>query len=251
MSFRFHEVDDERPPEPAEAAVPENASQISYRNWKDELRDSFEAWLSAAEEIPDPEDQTDEEPDLYSFYEQLAILNAESRKSNRRSAEAFSQWGGVLERFEEDLQLLHDKIDLKPDGDSENASLSRKHCLALIGLLDRLLRLQEAFGTLAPKSSWLRPKDAEWRRTWHAQHEACRILVAHFEALLAGEGVERIECAGCIFDPATMAAAAVERDPAHPSNTVLEEMARGYLRHGELLRCAQVKVNVGPQSSPA
>jgi molecular chaperone GrpE len=213
------------------------------------MRRDFEAWLAAAEQAPDFENGLEEEPDLYSFYEQLAILNAESRKSNRRAAEAFSQWGAVLERFETDLQLFHDRISQKPDCDSGNGSLSRKHSLAFIELLDRLLRLQEAFGTLAPNRSWLRSNDAVWRRAWQAQREACGILIAHFETLLAGEGIERIDCLGRAFDPALMTAAAVEHDPARPTNAVIEEIARGYRYHGELLRCAQVRVNA-PQSSP-
>jgi molecular chaperone GrpE len=240
----------DQPPDPAESGAPASATEDSIGDWKNEMRRDFEAWLAAVEEIPDVENGTEEEPDLYSFYEQLAILNTESRKSNRRTADALSQWGSTLERFEAGLKLLQDKIGQKPDYDSGSGSLSRKHCLALIELLDRLLRLQEAFGALAPKRSWLRSNDAVWRRAWHAQHEACGILIAHFEALLAGEEVERMDCLGNTFDPTMMTAAAVERDPARPDNTVVEEIARGYLWRGELLRYAQVKVNALAQSSP-
>jgi molecular chaperone GrpE (heat shock protein) len=244
------EYNNDQPPEPAESGAPNSAPEDSTGVWKDEMRRDFEAWLAAVEEIPDFEDRIEEEPDLYSFYEQLAILNTESRKSNRRAADALSQWGSTLERFKADLTLLHEKIGQTPDRDSGKGSLSRNHCLALIELLDRLLRLQEAFGAHAPKRSWLRSHDAAWRRAWHAQHEACGILIAHFEALLAVEGVERMDCLGNAFDPTMMAAAAVERDPARPANTVIEEIARGYRWRGELLRYAQVKVNALPQSSP-
>jgi hypothetical protein len=248
MSFEFN---NDQLPETAESDAPDSAPEDSTGDWKNEMRRDFEAWLAAIEEIPDFEDRTfEEEPDLCSFYEQLAILNTESRKSNRRAADALSQWGSTLERFEGGLRFLQNKIDQQPDRDSGNGSLSRKHCLALIELLDRLLRLQEAFGALAPKRSWLRGNDDVWRRAWHAQHDACGILIAHFEALLAGEGVERMDCLGNAFDPALMTAAAVERDPARPANIVIEEIARGYLRRGELLRYAQVKVNAPPQNSP-
>jgi|WetSurMetagenome_2_1015567.scaffolds.fasta_scaffold05706_5 molecular chaperone GrpE len=244
------EFTNDRPPEPTDTDAPAAAPEIVADDWKNAMRRDFETWLAALEEIPDSENGTEEEPDLYSFYEQLAILNTESRKSNRRAAEAFSQWGAVLERFEADLQRFHDKIDQKPDRDSGNGLLSKEHCLAFIELLDRLLRLQEAFGTLEPRRSWLRSADAAWRRAWQAQHEACGILIMHFETLLAGEEIERIECVSRVFDPAIMAAAAVEHDPARPINTVIDEIARGYLWRGELLRCAQVKVNILPQSSP-
>jgi molecular chaperone GrpE len=60
---------------------------------------------------------------------------------------------------------------------------------------------------------------------------------------LSKEGVVRIETTGQPFDPAVMMAVAAEADPAHPPQTVLEELAAGYCRHDELLRPAQVKVS--------
>lgn len=119
--------------------------------------------------------------------------------------------------------------------------------MALVELLDRLLRLQEAFISLAPARGWWRRSDPLWRPAWNSQREACAILIGHFETLLAQEGVERIECRGRAFDPEVMAAVATEQDPAQPAGAIIEEIARGYLWRGELLRCAQVKVNK-PQS---
>jgi molecular chaperone GrpE len=215
--------------------------------WKQAIRRDFESWLATVEEIPVYDNAAEEEPDLYSFYEQLAIISAESRKSNRRAAEAFSQWGDVLIRLETELKRFHDGTAQAMKDDSGNGSLSGKHCLALIELLDRLLRLRDAFEMPMPKRRWFSKGD-EWLKAWNAQREACEILITHYEALLAGEGIRHMHCLGCAFDPAMMTAAAIERDPARPSNTVIEELTRGCLRHGELLRFAQVKVNIQPQS---
>jgi molecular chaperone GrpE len=229
-----------------EEAAGEDATATSYsdlNSWKEEVRRDFQAWLDSIDEIPSCENETTEDPDLYSFYEQLAVLNAEGRKANRRAAEAFAQWGSVLERFEADLRLFHEQLSREPDRDGEKEEVSKKYCLDLIELLDRLLRLQAAFDSLAPGRHWWRPDDSSWRRAWEAQREACNILVAHFETLLAREGVEHIHCLGQAFDPKMMVAAGAEWDPAALPNTVIEEIARGYLRRGELLRCAQVKVN--------
>jgi molecular chaperone GrpE (heat shock protein) len=43
-----------------------------------------------------------------------------------------------------------------------------------------------------------------------------------------------------------MMAVAVESDATRPPQTVLEELAAGYAREGELLRAAQVKVSRQP-----
>ena len=66
------------------------------------------------------------------------------------------------------------------------------------------------------------------------------------EELLKKEGVTRIDTLGQPFDPAVMTAIAAESDATRPPQTVLEELAAGYHRHGELLRPAQVKVSRQP-----
>lgn len=47
---------------------------------------------------------------LYSFYEQLAAANTETRKSNRRVAEAISQWGQTVGRFDGSLAPVRETI---------------------------------------------------------------------------------------------------------------------------------------------
>jgi len=211
--------------------------------WKEAIRADFETWLASVDDIPEPENQEPEAPDLYSLFEQLAIMNTETRRGNRRTAEAFSRWGDTLASFEADLRLLREQLARRAVEHAENSQLSRKHCLALVELLDRLRRLGEAFSS-TPGKRWWSFGDAVWRKSWEAQRAAFEILVSHFEALLAQEGLTRIECLGKAFDPSTMAAVAVEPDSGQPDNIVIEELAAGYYRRDELLRPAQVKVTV-------
>src|SRR5205085_8425228 len=105
----------EEPPE-REKPHPQNQSQSTedeqepepdaLSDWKEALRRDFERWLATMEEIPAEENEPPgevEDPDLYSFYEQLAVTTSESRKGNRRTAEALSQWGEILGRFDGDI----------------------------------------------------------------------------------------------------------------------------------------------------
>lgn len=210
--------------------------------WKDELRRDLEVWLDSIDQMPDPAPEEPGEPDLYSFFEQLAVLGTEGRKGNRRAAEAFSQWSETLARFDSDLRLLRDQIGRLPQAESGDA-LPRRHCMALVELLDRLHRLAHAFESRPARARWW-ANDAAWRNAWDTQRDAFAILVGHFETLLSREGLTRIECLGRPFDPAVMAAVAVEPDDGRPDGTVLEEIAPGYFRRGELLRPAQVKVSL-------
>ncbi len=134
-------------------------------DWKAELRRQFEAWLGELDDIRElePDGTEQETPDLYAFYSQWTAANAEARKANRRTAEAFSQWGDTLGRFDGDLKLLREQLQrLATAAPSEG--LSRGHCLVLAELLDRLRRLSGAFAA-APASSWWGGTRL-WRQAW-------------------------------------------------------------------------------------
>ena len=252
-------------PEPAETAEDELVSMsdgfdaatestpdvegAELADWKDALRDDFEQWLASLDTIPElDEAETEfvETPDLYSFYQQLAAGTAESRKANRRTAEAISQWGDTLVRFESSLTPLRETVNQLIATQPKEGQMSRPNCLVLVELLDRMRRIAKAFQA-APtekKSWWGGRTDRLWRAAWESQRQGFAILVSHIEELLKKEGVVRLEALGQPFDPTAMTAIATAEDSARPAQTVLEEFAAGYRRHGELLRAAQVKVNV-------
>jgi molecular chaperone GrpE (heat shock protein) len=219
------------------------ASAAALADWKDALRRDFEAWLASIEIIPDPAAAATgpgghEAPDLYSFFEQLTIANTEARKNNRRTAEAFSQWGETLSKFDTDLRLLRELLARQCAANEE--ALPRPWCLALVEIVDRLHRLATAFSLPMPRTWWGR--DAHWHKAWEAQRQGFDILLGHVEALLKQAGIARITTLHEPFDPATMAAVATATSGQWPPQTVLDEIAPGYRLRGDLLRVAQVKV---------
>jgi len=66
---------------------------------------------------------------------------------------------------------------------------------------------------------------------------------------LRKEGLMAVDTVGEPFDPELHEAVATTEGLGLPANTVVEEMQRGYLLHGRLLRPALVKVSVEPSSS--
>lgn len=159
--------------------LPEEAEN-QLADWKAILRRDFEAWLSSIEQIPE-EDAGDFEmedaPDLYTFYEQFASGNAEVRKANRRTAEAFSQWGETLSRFHGDLRLLREQMARLPT--AKEGALPRPWCLSLAEVLDRAQRLAAAFKT-PPRKPWWIGNDP-LRKAWETQGQGLEILVSHLE----------------------------------------------------------------------
>jgi molecular chaperone GrpE (heat shock protein) len=211
-------------------------------DWKTALHAELESWIEQLDEIPDSEaeDQPPDEPDLYSFYAQWIAANAESKKNNRRTAEAFGQWNEALGRCESDLKLLREQSQ-RLSAEAPSGAMSRAHCLVLVELLDRLERLGAAFAA-PPQSPWWKAGSG-WRQAWERQRQAFEILLDHFTAILTKEGVTRMETTGQPFDSLSMTAVAAEPDESRPDQTVLEEIAPGYRLRGELLRPAQVKVS--------
>ena len=216
-------------------------------DWKERLRQDFERWLATINEAAASELEAAPampEPDLYAFFEQLASANVENRKANRRTAEALSQWGDTLVRFDGDLRQLREHLDELESAPPEAEDMPRATCLSLVEILDRMHRLAAAFRQSPPKSWW--GSDAAWRQAWNNQRQGFDILISHLETLLKQEGITRLETLGKPFDPALMVAVAAEPATEYPPQTVIEEIAAGYLRHGELLRVAQVKVSLNP-----
>ncbi len=215
--------------------------------WKAALRRDFEAWLGTLDEVLELEAEPESEiPDLSSFYEQLAVANAETRKSNRRTVEAFSQWAETLGRFEAQLAPLRESIAQLIAAQRREEGLPRSYCLVLVEFLDRLHRLAKAFASPPTRKSWWGGSDSAWRQAWETQRQGFEILVSHFAELLKKEEITRIETLGQPFNPTEMTAVAAEPNAERPAQTVLEELAPGYRRRGELLRPAQVKVSVRP-----
>jgi molecular chaperone GrpE (heat shock protein) len=219
-------------------------AQPELTGWKDQLRREFEGWLDDIEEIPPAPDDLNavDQPDLHSFYEELASLSTESRKANRRTAEAISQWNEVLQHFQGDFTQLRRLFTERFGPEAE--TLPRAHSLALLDLLDRVERMAEAFNR-PPKPAWW-SRDRPWRTAWGAQRSALDILQSHLLALLKKEGIERIATRGATFDPGTMTAVAAEPRANLPPQTVLEECIPGYVCRGVVLRLAQVKVSTSP-----
>lgn len=246
----FQPVPASEPPatfaESDESDLSDQSDESDLSDWKDALRRDFEDWLASLDAIPadDTPDDAGDAPDLFSFYEQFAAANAEARKSNRRTAEAFSQWSETLGRFETSLAPLRE-ISAQLAAQPKDTGLARAHCLLLVELLDRMHRLARAYETppAVRKSWWGGRGDEAWQKAWASQRQALDILVSHLEGLLKKEGVTRIETTGQPFDPTLMLAVSAEPDASRPAQTVLEELTAGYRRHGELLRAAQVKVS--------
>jgi molecular chaperone GrpE len=210
-------------------------------DWRVEIEENFRHWLAQVEPRDLYAAPIEKIPDLYSFFEQLAALKSEMRKSGRRSHETFSRFGETLADFERMIQSLSARLGEERASRDEADLLSKRRLyLPLLELFERFKRMERRIARPPQRPRFFRAR--RWRGAWSDVREGFEILGTHFEALLDGEGIRAIEAKGRPFDPALMTAIDVrETDEAEP-NTVVEEISRGYFHRGHVLKLAEVAV---------
>jgi molecular chaperone GrpE len=80
-------------------------------------------------------------------------------------------------------------------------------------------------------------------------HDGIVLIFKQLLEELRKEGLAAVDTVGEPFNPEVHDAVATLQHSGFPPNTVVEEMQRGYLLHGRLLRPALVTVSVDPSSS--
>lgn len=74
-------------------------------------------------------------------------------------------------------------------------------------------------------------------------YKGITMITGRLHELIKAEGVEPIECIGKPFDPQMHQPLMVEANPDYEENTVIEEMQKGYIMHGRVIRPSLVKVS--------
>jgi molecular chaperone GrpE len=80
--------------------------------------------------------------------------------------------------------------------------------------------------------------------------EALQLIAREFTRVLAKHGIVPVETAGKTFDPLYHEAVSVEVTDGKADGTVLEEVRRGWMLDGRVLRPASVRIAKAPPSVP-
>ncbi len=84
---------------------------------------------------------------------------------------------------------------------------------------------------------------SESNQDYDALYKGLEMIAKRMSDLIEEEGVEAIEALGKPFDPQFHQPLLVEESQEHPENTVVEEMQKGYVLHGRVIRPSLVKVS--------
>ncbi|OPX39867.1 MAG: nucleotide exchange factor GrpE [Desulfobacteraceae bacterium 4484_190.1] len=227
---------------PADSAMDDAHSLIgSNDNWKQEIEKNFNLWIREISSVYDTEPAIEEEPDLYSFYEELCVLRNEFRKESRRSHETFSRFGDTLTVFENAVKSISLELSRMGHAKEKEGMVEKKRLyLPLVEVFERFKRIENRLDN-PPKAGFFSSRRS-WKEAWSNLRKGFVIIGLHFEELLKKEGITRIITAGKPFDPSLMMAVETLETDEAASNTVIDEFSGGYLYHGQVLKLAEVKV---------
>lgn len=225
-------------------------------SWKHDIMDNCRLWLSRLHEMSDVSGAKENDPDLYSFYEELCVLRNEFRKNARRSHELFSRFGEHLEEFQDVLDSLMQRTDRLSQIQDNTEILARQELLLQMAELYERLRIfgEKLEGLGVPEAT--RPSLGTRIKGFFAgqqpvpaaggvpqsMRDGFSLILSHFQGFLAAAGVSRIEAAGEPFDPAVMVAVGTVDTDDYPPDFVCEEISGGYLYRERVLTLAKVVV---------
>ncbi len=210
-----------------------------FRTYLDELPDAARAEL----------DEETGQTDLYSLFSELAALKNEVRLESRQVKTALDEFRAVFETLQTSQTQLGSELDRARAMAPEQRRAALKPVLReLVELYDRqeagLRVLQNYRPTVLSRLFGLGRRE---RALLQAITQGQDISLRRLEQLLNSQHVTALPALGQPLDPHTMRAAEVEQRRDVGNGIVTEELRRGYLWQGELLRLAEVKVNRQPE----
>lgn len=180
------------------------------------------------DQSPSSTDATDQAPAAVSPEEMDAdALRAALQEATRQAEEYL----GHLRRERADFANYRRRVE------EERLTLTRD---ANLGLLSRVLLIvddfERAVGSAAPEEL-----ESGWAK-------GVQLIQRNLQALLASEGVERVEAEGAPFDPREHEAVSYQPAPPEQDGTVLYDVRAGYRKGDRVIRPAQVVVARAPDA---
>jgi len=165
--------------------------------------------------------------------------------------------GGQVDKMDSDIQALEQEIEAlrKNAEDTQNSYLrvladfdnyrkrqreetARLSDCAREGLLLKLLPIVDNFDRSV--------QAAEAEHSYDSLVEGVSLTLKQIHDMLEKEGLEPIEAVGQEFNPEFHEALMRVETDEYPENTVVDELERGYILNGRVLRPARVRVAASP-----
>ena len=185
-----------------------------------------------------------EQPDLSTLLSEMAGLKSEVKAESRHFKTTLDTLSNSLSTLQSDNKALADELALHGERlqQMRNETL---HAVMLeaVDIYDRLSAGFEVLQNYQPVSSLFSHSKKQDIRYIKSFKEGQSMTLKRFEQLLQRHNVQAIDCIGKLLDPCTMSAVEIDRNPKLENGIVIEELRKGFLFEGNVLRLAEVKVN--------
>lgn len=171
-----------------------------------------------AEGQPGPKEET-QHPPPEALLEEVERLRSELEQARAEAAEYKDRWL----RSVAEMDNMRKRLEKRYTEEAEREK--RRFLRAILPLVDHLEMV-------------LRHSDSDPE----VLRQGVEMIYQELMRTLEGEGLKPIESVGKPFDPFVHEAVEVVKSEEHPENVVVDEVQRGYLYKGELLRPARVRV---------
>lgn len=208
---------------------------------KTELLEQFQKYL----EQSDPEPfQTHEQPDLNGLLGELTELKTEVKAESRQFKNTLDTLSSALTTVQDDNKSLATELAESAQRlEKQHTEMLRTMLLDFVDIYDRIAIGRDILENYQPVESLFknsRKKDILFIKRFE---QGQGMTIKRLDQLLQRYQVRSIDSVGKLFDPVTMHAVETGYFPRYENGVVMEELRKGFLFQGQVLRLAEVKVN--------
>jgi molecular chaperone GrpE len=179
-------------------------------------------------------------PDLFTLLAEVAALKNEVKLEARQVKSALDEFRSLFDALREANARLAEEQERRRE--QEQMAGQQAQTALLLALLDLRDRLQAGHEqALRFRPGWLTGRSAA--SFVASMAEGMAMNLRRLDEILARREVRPLAVVGQSFDPRTMHAAELARDPDQPDGQVVSELRKGFTHGDRLLRAAEVVVN--------
>ncbi len=179
--------------------------------------------------------------------EAIDELQKELKEEKRLLEEAVTihkkEYDALLEKAKESQVSFDRLLRLQAEFDNYRKRMEKERIeyikFANEGIIKELLSVADNFERALNSTS--RAHD------FNVLHQGVEMILKQLQELLKEKGITKIEAVGIQFDPNKHEAIAEVETSEHPDHFVVEELQKGYMLNGRVIRPAAVKVAKKPQ----
>ena len=209
--------------------------------WKEQVIHDFSSWLAELPDHPPVKDGTALDTcDLFTLLSEFTALRQEIKLQNREQSKTLNSFTSLKDTFRETSELFKQRShDLDTLEEKIRLASEKKTARLFLDLRDSLTRGLSAAIKVSKSKSFFRPSP----KGIDDIAAGYQMTIRRFDRALALIGIYPVQTIDHPFDPKTMRAVGEKTVASLKKEIVIEEQMAGFIRHGEVLRTAEVIVN--------